>query len=433
MEQLLHFTWKYRYFPPQHLATSDDESVDIIDVGLHNFNAGPDFFNAKVRIGGHLWVGNVEIHLRSSDWYRHGHEKDPAYNNTVLHVATEIDRDVVTQSGIRVPQMQLSVPDVIRRNYEQLLRDESFPPCYRIVPTLPSVVRQAWLSALTTERFEQKTQRIQNYLERTQGDWERTFFVALARTFGFGVNSEAFEQWALHLNFAALGKHRDNMEQVEALFFGQAGLLEPDVVPEERRDEYFSLLLREYSFLKNKFGLTSVPASSWRMLRLRPQNFPCVRLSQLADLCYYRKVDFSRILAATSPKELRTLLAATATLYWQTHYTFGHETPPTSKTLRSSSLDLLMINTIAPLLFAYGRSHSQEDLCDRAFELLESIRAEKNYITRSWEAAGISAQSAADSQALIQLKLSYCDRRDCLRCRFGAEYLKSKAQNSVLR
>ena len=427
MEQLLHFTWKYRYFPPQQLTTSDGKEVEIIDVGLHNHNAGPDFFNAKIRIGGHLWVGNVEIHDNSSDWYRHGHEKDPAYNNTILHIATVIDREVVTQSGIRVPQMQLSVPETIRLRYEQLQHDELFPPCYRIVPKLPSIVRQAWLSALTTERFEQKTLRIHNYLERTQGDWERTFFVALARNFGFGVNSEAFEMWALNLNFSALGKHRDNMEQVEALFFGQAGLLEPDAVPDDRRDNYYALLRREYTFLKNKFGLNAIPASSWRMLRLRPQNVPCVRLSQLADLYYRRKVDFSRILAAPSIADLRTLLTATATPYWQTHYTFGHEAPSSPKTLRSSSLDLLMINTIAPLLFAYGRNHSMDNLCDRAFELLESIRAEHNYITRSWEKAGIEAKSAADSQALIQLKLSYCDRRDCLRCRFGAEYLKAKS------
>ena len=424
MEQLLHYTWKHRFFPLEPLRTTAGEELDVVDTGLHNFDAGPDFFNAKVKIGGRLWAGNVEIHERASDWYRHGHDKDAAYNNTILHVVATDDGPVKTLSGRTLPQLVLAVPEGIRRSFEELRSEEHYPPCYRIIPRLPLLTQHAWLSALTTERLEQKTLRIGQYLERTGQDWERAFFIALARNFGFSVNSEAFEQWALGLDFTALGKHRDDALQVEAFFFGQAGLLEESAVPEERRDDHYRLLLREYRFLQSKFGLRPMAAHQWKMLRLRPQNFPCIRLSQLAGLYHERRVDFSRILEARTPQALRTLLRATATPYWQEHYAFGKAGAMQAKTLQEGSLDLLIINTVAPVLFAYGRTRAEEELCERAFELLETTKAERNFITRSWAEAGIRAEHAADSQALIQLKREYCDRKDCLRCRFGTEYLK---------
>jgi len=426
MELLLHYVWQHRLYAAHALATPDGTPVEVIDPGLHNSHAGPDFFNAKVRIGGVLWAGNVELHERSSDWYRHGHEADAAYDNVVLHVAAVADRDVHTKSGRTLPQIVLDVPSDIAANYRELLREERFPPCWRVIPKLPALTRHAWLSALTVERLEAKMERIVRYFERTEFNWEWTFFVTLARNFGFGVNSEAFEEWALRVNPAFVGRHRDVPEQVEAYFFGQAGLLDTTLTPPERQDAHFKALCRDYRFLQNKFSLEPMDPKRWKFLRLRPQNFPGIRLSQLVWLYVNWRVSFSRILETEDLAALREMLRANVTPYWERHYTFGHETAPGKRTLRDGSLDLLLINTVAPLLFAYGRKRMDEDLCERAFALLEKVKAERNFITRSWQEAGLQVENAADSQALIQLRRTYCDRKDCLRCRFGAEYLRKR-------
>ena len=424
MEKLLHYVWQHRIYPLGTLHTEDGAEVDIIDPGLHNFNAGPDFFNAKVKIGGQLWVGNVEIHERASDWFRHQHQQDAAYNNVVLHVVSVADEQALTLDGKSLPQLILTVPPEILRNYEELLHEDTFPPCYRIIPHLPDIKKHAWLAALTAERLEDKTNRLRGYLQRTRNDWERTFFIALARNFGFSVNSETFEEWAFLIEPSAVGKHRDNAFQVEAFFFGQAGLLDDTAVAQERRDNYFCRLQKEYAFLKHKFSLTPMDFHHWKFLRLRPQNFPHVRLSQLVDLYFRQGVNFSRILETRNLNSLRSLLRAEATDYWRRHYTFGIDSVENSKQLQNASLDLIIINTVAPLLFTYGKERLDESLCERAFNLLEETRAEHNFITRSWAAAGLPVRNAADSQALIQLKREYCEKRDCIRCRFGTEYLR---------
>lgn len=424
MEKLLHFVWMYRLLPANGLVTESGERIELIDPGVHNFDAGPDFFNAKLKIGGTLWVGNVEMHERASDWERHGHGTDAAYDNVVLHVCSRLDARARTSKGRLLPQTVLPVPDAVRANYEELLAEEAYPPCYRVVPQLPKVVTHAWLSALTVERLEEKMQRIGNWLERTEGDWERTFFITLARNFGFGVNADAFEEWAFRIPPSAVGKHRDNPFQVEAIFLGQAGLLTDEAVDGDRRDDYFARLQEEYRYLAHKFSLSPMPASRWRFARLRPQNFPHIRLSQLVTLYCRRQLDFSRLLEAATPEATRTLFQTEATPYWTTHYTFGLPHKAHAKSLQAASLNLLLINTAAPLLFAYGRRHRDEARCERAFSLLEATPAERNFITRSWERAGLRAEHAADSQAFIQLRRHYCERKDCLRCRFGCEYLR---------
>lgn len=451
MEQLLHYVWQHRMFPLGEMHTTDGRMVEVIDPGLHNLGAGPDFFNAKVRIDGQLWVGNVEIHLRSTDWYRHHHETDEAYNNVVLHVVQMKDCDVETRSGLRLPTLELPVPQEVEANYRELLAEESYPPCYRVIPQLSQLVVHSWMSALTVERLETKTERINAWLERTTGDWEQTFFIVLARAFGFGNNSDTLERWAASINPQHICKHRDHPEQVTAFFLGQAGLLDKDDkkpvkagapaiagLP-EISDETANLLLREWRFLQTKFRLTPLPRSSWKMGRLRPQNFPQVRLVELAGLYHSHRLDFSRIRAAKSIDELRALLTASTQILTslqrastplaaeeETATTTTKKAKSTGYTLSEASVDLLIINAVAPILFAYGRSHNDEALTERAFELLEAIKPEHNYITRSWAKAGITSQHAADSQALIELRTHYCDRKDCLRCRFGAAYLKKK-------
>ena len=436
MEQLLHYCWKHRMFPLGTLHTTDGQTVEVIDPGLHNSNAGPDFFNAKIKVDGHLWVGNVEIHDKSTDWFLHGHQNDEHYNNVVLHVAGLVDAVVHTANGLTPPQMQLDVPEAVRRNYDQLLAADNYPPCYQIVPSLPRITVHAWMSALETERLERKTEDIGRRVQQAQGSWETAYFVTMARNYGFGINSDAMEQWAMNMPLGSVGHHRDDLFQVEAFFLGQAGLLNPLSVPERHRedavaDDYFQRLAGEYKYLAHKFGLTPIDHHLWRFLRLRPQNFPHIRISQLARLYHLGKTGLSQLVECESVKAVQQLLATQPADYWQTHYAFGCPSAYSEKRLSASSVTLLLINTVVPMLFAYGRHKRDERLCQRAFDFLEQLHAENNHIVRMWKDCGLPVENAGDSQALIQLKNNYCDRRDCLRCRFGYEYLKGDGGKAV--
>lgn len=429
MEQLLHYVWRHKMFPLQEMHTTDGKLVEVIDPGLHNRNAGPDFFNAKVKIDGTLWVGNVEIHDRSHDWYVHGHDHDSAYNNVVLHVAGVVDDNVITSDGKFLPQLQLDVPKEINDHYKELLETDQYPPCYKIIPDLTKLTIHSWMSALQTERLEQKTEAIKARVDRNNGSWEDGYFTTLARNYGFGINGDAFEMWANTLPLKAVDHHRDDVFQIEAIFMGQAGLLELNTIPSQyQRDAlnegYFAKLRNEYQYLAHKFSMKPMDATMWRFLRLRPQNFPHIRISQLANLYYSRRAGLSSLVECTTIEQLKAMLATSVTPYWETHYTFGSTSCRNDKNLSPASLNLLMINTAIPMLFAYGKHKSDEAICDRAFDLLEQLKAENNYITRLWQQCGLTAQNAGDSQALIQLKKEYCDKKDCLRCRIGFEYLK---------
>ncbi|MDR0962829.1 MAG: DUF2851 family protein [Mediterranea sp.] len=422
MEQLLHYVWKHKLFSLEPLRTITGELVEVIDTGLANPHAGPDFFNAKLKINHTLWVGNVEIHTLASDWMRHGHHKDAAYDNVILHVVETSDCEVFHSNGKVVTQMQMACPEQIRRNYDELHREEIYPRCYSILTVLPKLTIYSWLSALQIERLEQKSVALAGRYERCNHNWEDAFFVTLARNYGFGVNGDAFEAWADKLPFRAIDKHRDNLLQIEALFFGQAGLLE-----ESDGDDYYLKLKQEYHYLKHKFELPQpMEIARWRFLRLRPGNFPHVRLAQLAHLYYKEQSLFSRVIEAETTDVVKQLLATTTSPYWENHFTFHRESPKQEKHLGAGALQLILINTVIPLLYTYGMHKSDNRLCDRAINFLEGLKPENNYIIRQWEIAGLSATSAADSQALLQLQKEYCDKRDCLRCRFGYEFLKRK-------
>ena len=429
MELLLHYCWKHKMWPLQGLETTDGRVVEVLDPGLHNHNAGPDFFNAKLKIGGTLWVGNVEIHDKSGDWYLHGHDKDAHYNNVVLHVVEMADREVQTQEGNFVPQMVLKVPDNVRENYEELLRTDAYPPCYRIIPKLTPLLVHSWMAALQTERLEQKTVAIAERAQKAGGSWEDAYFITLARNYGFGINGDAFEEWARHIPLQAVGKHRDDLFQIEAIFLGQAGLLELSTIPDSYQKDalnegYFAKLRNEYQYLAHKFSLQPMDVNLWRFFRLRPQNFPHIRISQLANLYFSRKAGLSDLLECRDVVSFAEMLRTQVTPYWETHYTFGSESVRNAKHLSPFSINLLLINTCIPMMFAYGRHAMREELCDRAFDFLEQLKAENNHIIRMWKEVGLDVKSAGDSQALIQLKREYCDKRDCLRCRIGYEYLK---------
>ena len=402
MERLLHYVWKHKLLPLTPLTTEEGQEVEVIDPGLHNRNQGPDFFNAKIRLGGTVWAGNIEVHLRSSDWYRHGHQDDAAYNNVILHVVGEIDGEVMTQDGKTLPQVQLDIPKGIRQRYEELQKTEDYPRCHRIIPSIPLVKAHQWMDALLVERLKERSELVAARAERTGGDWERATFVTLSRSFGFGLNGDAFERWAMRIPLSAAGKHRDNLFQVEALLLGMAGLINEVTV--HRSSQEISLLWQEFDFLKHKFSLPEpMNRADWRFLRTRPGNFPSIRILQIAELYHSGRAQMSKLLEAQSIEDLQECL--------------------TVKGMTAGSRRLLIINTVVPLLFAYGRHISDEDICQRAVRLLEELPAENNYILRQWKECGLEVSTAADSQALIQLKRQYCDRLDCLRCRFGYEFL----------
>ena len=435
MEALLQYVWKHKMFPLGQLATVDGRAVEVIDTGLQNTDAGPDFFNAKVKIGGTVWVGNVELHDKSSAWTAHGHDRDHAYDNVVLHVATEIDGDVATAGGRVVPQMRLEVPQAVAANYEALLSIDRYPPCFAVIPRLDRLTVHGWMSRLVAERLELKTEAIMRRVELCGGSWESALFVTMARNYGFGVNGDAFERWALGIPLQAVARHRDDIFQVEAVFMGQAGLLDPSALPARGRDEaegdgYYLRLKGEYEYLAHKFGLRPMDPGAWKFLRMRPQNFPHIRIAQLARLYHSRMADLSRLVECASAEQMRGLLATEVTPYWATHYAFGSPCGRSRKSLTQASLDLIIINTAVPMLFAYGRHRRDEALCARAFDMLAQLKAENNHIVRLWSQCGLKADNAADSQALIQLKKEYCDRKDCLRCRFGYEYLRYKPQSA---
>lgn len=421
MEQLLHYVWKHKIFPLKELKTTTGQQVEVIDTGLANTDAGPDFFNAKLKLDGVLWIGNIEIHERSSDWFKHGHHADAGYNSVILHIASEIDTEISRSNGERIPQIQLICPEAVRTNYKELLETDSYPPCYRIIPSLPPFTAHSWMTALQMERFEQKATLLNERLKRCQGNWEDAFFITLARNFGFGLNGDAFETWAHRLPFRAVDKHRNDLFQIEAIFFGQAGMLE-----DSDGDGYYLRLKKEYTYLQHKFELIPMDASLWRFLRLRPANFPHIRIAQLACLYHRAYGLLSRIMETETLQGVRDILKGGTSEYWLTHYTFGGSSPSRPKTLSNTSLDLLIINTVVTFLYAYGLHKGNRVLCARAGSFLEELKAENNYITRMWEQCGMKASNAADSQALIQLKKEYCDKKKYLYCRIGYEYLKRK-------
>ena len=433
MEQLLHYVWKHRLFPLHELTTTDGQTVEVIDTGLHNSNSGPDFFNAKIKLNGTLWVGNVEIHDQSTDWYLHGHQHDSAYDNVVLHVVGTGNGTTTNSQGKTITQLQLDVPPYVRNNYHELFTTDRYPPCYKVIPTLSRLMVHSWMTTLQTERLEQKTEAIQYRASIGTGDWEAALFITLARNFGFGINGEAFEQWGKSISLQMAGRHRDNPFQIEALFMGQAGLLQTESIPDRyqeaaEKDPYFQQLQREYQFLAHKYSLQPIRHQLWRFMRLRPQNFPHSRIAQLAHLYCSGHLNLSKLVECTNTDQIAALMQTQVTEYWQTHYGFGVPSSFNEKHLSAQSLRLLIINTAVPMLFAYGRHLSNDRLCERALSLLEQLKPEDNTIIRLWKEVGLTVDHAGDSQALIQLKSRYCDHKDCLRCRFGYEYLRQNRE-----
>ncbi len=421
MECLLHYVWKYRLYTSV-LTTNEGKEVYVIDPGITNSDAGPDFFNAKIKEGDTVWAGSIEIHKRASDWFKHGHDKDKAYDAVILHIVEEDDVPVFRSTGEKISQLVLPVPSYIRQNINQLLSSESILPCTSIIKELDPFLLSSWLNVLASERLERKMQDIFTLLKQQDEDWNEVFYILLTRNFGFGLNSEAFQQLAVSLPLRYIRKHRHSISQVEALFFGQAGMLK-----DEGGDEYYRLLRREYEFLSRKFDLKAVDASQFKSMRVRPIGFPHLKIAQLSMLWFTYDTLFSQLLEANTLNEIRAFFRFQPSDYWLTHYSFRHQSPERSKVIGENAINIIIINTVASVMFAWGKRKNKLEYCERAIQILERLPAEQNSICRLFTNAGIQLSNAADSQAVIQLKRAYCETKKCIYCRIGYNYLKRKS------
>jgi len=397
----------------------DSETIEILHPGMENTDSGPDFFNAKIRIDNTIWAGNVEIHIRSSDWFRHGHHTNGAYNNVILHAVAANDKAVVNAEGKSIPVVELKYAPQLLENYCKLMNYPSWLACENDINKIEPFQIDYWFGKLVIERLETKAQTILEKLEANKNNFEETFYEQLARSFGFNLNGDPFEMLAKSLPLNYIAKHKNNLHQLEAFLFGQAGMLENDAI----KDEYYIELKREYDFLKIKFDIKPIPSNLWKHLRLRPTNFPEIRIAQFAKLIYQSSRLFSKIIEADTIEKLRELFSVEISDYWLTHYTFGKESPKRTKQFGQNAFHTIVINTVIPFLFVYGMKKDEELYKTRALQLLEDLPAEINNVVKTWEKQGVKLSTAAYSQAVVQLKKHYCDADRCLDCQIGCKLI----------
>jgi hypothetical protein len=425
-ERLLQFIWQFQYFNNSEIHTTGGEKIQIIFQGHLNANQGPDFADAKIKIGDTLWVGTIELHIHTSDWIKHKHQSDKNYKNVILHVVWLDDshKMIQGQSGkqsLEAPVMEMKdrVAGMLLQRYDAMMRKPSFIPCEKMIRQVPGIVISGWKERLLAERLLRKTELALARLEKNSLHWEETFWWMLCRNFGAKVNAETFESIARSIPLNILARHKNQIHQVEAILLGQAGLLET-----EFSDDYPRMLQKEYRFLRIKYGLKPIH-SPVMFLRMRPGNFPTVRLAQLSMLVHDSTHLFSKIKEAASVKDVEDWFKITANDYWHYHYKFDDESNFRKKSIGKPMIDNIIINTIAPVLFAYGHYHSNQHYKDKALHWLEKIAAEKNFITRGFQQLGFENKNAADSQALIELKNEYCTEKRCLECAIGTSILKN--------
>ncbi len=419
-EEFLHHIWQYRLYPSHQLTDNQGNKLEIIDPGKYNGNAGPDFINAKIKIGDTLWAGNVEIHKQSTDWHTHKHDQNTAYNSVVLHVVLQINALTKDANGRIIPQLILPIHQSVSQQWETLITQKQVIRCSSQLHQLSDFSKHNWIDALVLQRLEAKTARIEQLLQINNSNWEETFYYTLARNFGFGINNEPFEWLAKALPLTYISKHKDNLVQIEAMLFGQSGLLALN----KKHDDYTNLLEKEYAFLQQKFNLKPIDGNVFKLMRLRPANFPHIRLAQFASLIHQSSKLFSQIIEEPEYNALRKLFQVKVSSYWEQHYTFGELSVKRQKHLGDKALDNIIINTIVPMLFAYGKRKNRYELQEKALHLLEQCVAEDNRIIREWSKVGLKTATAYDTQALIQLNNEYCVEKKCLFCRFGHQLLQ---------
>lgn len=421
-EDFLHYIWKYKKFVTSALKTVTGKQVQVITVGDHNLNSGPDFFNAKIKIAEQLWAGNVEIHVKSSDWFLHNHELDKNYDNVILHVVWQHDTEVYRSDNsiLETLELQNIVSQTALLNYKKLYsKKQKWINCEQDFASIDNFVINNWLERLYFERLERKSKEIEEALKVSKNNWEAVLFKMLAKNFGLKVNAEAFLSLVNSFAFAIVQKQA-NVLSLEALFFGQANLLESN-----NQDAYFMALQKEYRFLKQKYKLQNNHVVPFQFFRLRPSNFPTIRLSQLASLYSKQANLFSKIVAAKSKEEIYKLFQVEVSTYWENHYKFDKESKKSKKRITKSFIDLLIINTIIPLLFCYANQLGK-DKNETILKILNAVSSEKNNIVAKFQQLKPISKSAMQSQALLQLKTEYCDKNKCLQCAIGNKLLAAK-------
>lgn len=420
-EDFLHYLWKFKKFNALDLRTCNGEEITIINVGHYLELAGPDFFNAKIIIGDQKWAGNVEIHLKSSDWYVHHHERDSAYENVILHVVWEHDTEIFRGNNTEIPVLELKkyVDTTTITNYQSLVSPKSWIFCEKQLKEVDEFVIKNWQERLFFERLERKSKSIYDLLQQTNNDWEAVLFCLLAKNFGLNTNGELFFKLAQSIPFSIIRKESFELENIEALLFGQVGLLDS-----EKEDNYFKDLKSRYFYLRHKYRIEKSTVEPLQFFKHRPDNFPTIRLSQLANLYHAQQNLFSKIITSISEKSIYEIFDISVSNYWKNHYQFDKESPKKKKQFSKSFIDLIIINTIIPLRFAYSKSQEKE-ISEDLIQLLNEVASEKNAIIDKFSSFGLKSKNAFESQSLLQLKNEYCNKNRCLECAIGMKLLKS--------
>ncbi len=419
-ERLLQYIWQFKYFNKSQLATAEGESLQIINAGTYNTNQGPDFIDAQIKIGETIWAGSIELHINAADWKNHKHSGDKNYNNVILHVVWQYDANITLPFSTLV--LEDKVSKLLLKKYDELMVANSFIPCEKMIQQVNEITWLSWKERLLVERLQNKSAIVVEYLKKNNNHWEETFWWMIAKNFGIKVNSGAFEKIAQSIPINILAKSKNQIHQIESLLLGQAGLLQGEFA-----EDYPKLLQREYQFYKSKYKLQP-PEAPLFFLRMRPANFPTVRLAQLAMLVHTSLHLFAKIKESAAVKDIKELLNVTANDYWHYHYVLDEPTAFKKKNLGTQMIDNILINTVAPILFAYGQYYKENSYKDKALQWLLEITSEKNSITKGFMALGIENKNAFDSQALIQLKNEYCSKKRCLNCAAGNALLKKPAQ-----
>ncbi len=419
-EKLLQFIWQFQYFTKQPLFTTSGECLQIINPGIFNTNQGPDFLQSKIKIDNTIWAGNIEIHINASDWLLHKHQADENYRNIILHVVWNADVHIEDANGKAIPALVLEplVSKLMLTHYEALMQSQDFVPCQSYLPVLSAIGWQSWQERLLIERLQKRSAIVFQKLYQTENHWEEVFWQILSRNFGMPVNADAFESIAQSISISILAKHKNQVQQLEAILLGQAGLLQ-----EESTDSYVLLLQREYLFLKNKYKLTEASIKPL-FLRMRPANFPTVRLAQLAMLIHQSDHLFSKLVESKSGKDIVQFLNITANDFWHYHYQLHTKTDYKPKVLGEQMAENILMNTVVPVVFAYGLYHNNQTYKDKALEWLSQTKGEQNNIIKSWTSVGVNSENALQIQGLLELKKHYCDVKKCLDCAVGNKILK---------
>ncbi|MGB5988438.1 MAG: DUF2851 family protein [Marinifilaceae bacterium] len=413
-EAFLQYVWKNGLFDHMNMRTETGEKIEILRLGVYNTDSGPDFLNSQIKIGNTIWAGNVEVHVRASDWFRHKHQFDKSYNNVILHVVDRFDKIACDFNGREILTYKLVYSQALYKEYEYLFKDRRLDSCFATIDKNNIFKINFWLQRLLVERLLRKSQDVLRLFKQNQNSWEETIYQLVARYFGLNVNAEPFEQLARSLPLKVIARQKESPLQIEALLFGQSGLLQSD-----NPDAYQCTLIKEYDYLRKKHTLEPINVDMWKFMRTRPYNFPTVRIAQFSSFIYNSNSLFASIMESDNIEQIKKLFKFSTSIYWDTHFCFNDKTKRKSSSMGKSTLDIVIINAVIPTIFAYGRYVNNEIIMDRAIDLLEKIPLEKNYITNMWKQEGLPAKSAADSQALVQLKKEYCDKKRCLHCELG--------------